>query len=308
MFKFVENIEEAKCITHGAKFHADDVFCTVILDKIVEGNTLIRVLEVPEEYKIRKDKIIYDIGWGELDHHQKGGNGERENGIRYAAFGLIWKKYGIEYLRKIGIDEEMINLVWKYLDTEFVQLVDSIDNGQIDKGAIDIPLVTVSDVIDYYNPNWNEEKSYNDGFAEAYIIAEKIWKQKVNSVFCKLQAKTEVDKAIENSNGGFVVLDKYMPYQDFVINSENPKAKDLLYAIYPSNRGGYGIQAIQKAVNTFENRKPFPEAWGGLKDEDLQKVSGIKTARFCHNARFLCTTETLEDAIELAKKAVEFDK
>ena len=99
-----------------------------------------------------------------------------------------------------------------------------------------------------------------------------------------------------------------MPFQDFVINSDNLRAKEILYAIYPSNRGGYGIQAIQKNVNTFENRKPFPASWRGLNDIELQNISGIKTARFCHNAGFLCTTETLEDAILLAKKAVKFDK
>ena len=82
------------------------------------------------------------------------------------------------------------------------------------------------------------------------------------------------------------------------------KIKDILYAVYPSNRGGYGIQAIQTSSNTFENRKPFPEAWAGLRDKDLQAVTGVQTARFCHNARFLCTTETLEDAIKIANLAI----
>lgn len=308
MFKFVEDIKDADCITHGAKFHADDIFSTVIMDKIIDNMKIIRVIDVPEEYKKRNDKIIYDIGWGELDHHQKGGNGQRENGIRYAAFGLIWRKYGKNYLRKIDIKEEFIDLVWNYLDEEFVQLVDSIDNGQLDLGCISIPVVTVSDVLNYYNPNWNEDKTYDEGFKEAFIMAEKIWNQKVISVLGKAEAKAEVDNAIDKSENCIVILDKYMPYQDFVINSDNPKAKEILYAIYPSNRGGYGIQAIQKAVNTFENRKPFPEEWAGLKDDDLKKVTGINTARFCHNARFLCTTETLEDAIKLAEKAVKFDK
>lgn len=308
MFEFVEKIEDANCITHGAKFHADDVFSTVIMDTIIDNMKLIRILDVPEEYKNRTDKIIYDIGWGELDHHQKGGNGKRENGVRYASFGLIWKKYGREYLRKIGLQISYIELVWEYLDNEFVQLVDSIDNGQLDSSSIEIPLVTVSDVVDFYNPNWNEDKEYDECFRQAYIIAEQIWNQKVKSIISKVVAKEEVDRAIENSEHGIIILDKYMPYQDFIIKSKNPKAIEILYAIYPSNRGGYGIQAIQKAINSFENRKPFPEEWAGLKDRDLQEVSGIDTARFCHNARFLCTTESLDDAIKLAKKAVKFDK
>lgn len=301
MFNLVDKIEEANCITHGAKFHADDVFSTVIMAKIIDDMRLIRVLEVPEG---QENKLIFDIGAGEFDHHQKGGNGERENGIKYAAFGLLWKKFGKDYLKKIGVKEEFINLAWEYLDNGFVQFVDSIDNGQLNFDKIEIPVVTVSDLINDYNPNWNEDKSYDKCFCEAVLIAEKIWNKKVKSVLSKLEAKEFVEIAIEEAKDSFIILNQYMPYQDFVISSNNPKSKNILYAIYPSNRGGYAIQAIQKSINTFENRKPFPENWAGLRDKDLQDVTGVKTARFCHNSRFLCTVETLEDAIKIANLAI----
>ena len=35
-----------------------------------------------------------DPATGDFDHHQKGGAGERENGIRYASFGLVWREHG----------------------------------------------------------------------------------------------------------------------------------------------------------------------------------------------------------------------
>lgn len=301
MFKLVKNIEEANCITHGAKFHADDIFSTVIMSTVMDDLKVIRLLEIPEG---QENKLIFDIGAGEFDHHQKGGNGERENGIKYAAFGLLWKKFGKDYLKKIGANLELIDLAWNRLDVEFVQFIDSIDNGQLNFDKIEIPVVTISDVLNDYNPTWNEESDYDKCFVEAVFVAENIWNKKVKSVLSKLEAKEFVEKAIEDSNGLYIVLNQYMPYQDFVINSLNPKAKDILYAVYPSNRGGYGIQAIQKNSNSFENRKPFPEAWAGLRDKDLQAVTGVQTARFCHNARFLCTTETLEDAIKIANLAI----
>lgn len=301
MFKLVKNIADANCITHGAKFHADDIFSTVIMSKIIDDLKLIRLLEIPEG---QEDKLIFDIGAGEFDHHQKGGNGQRENGIKYAAFGLLWKRFGKEYLKKLGAKPEVIDLAWNRLDVEFVQFIDSIDNGQLNIDTIDIPVVTISDVLNDYNPNWDETKDYDICFVEAVEVAEKIWDKKVKSVLSKLDAKELVEKAIDDSNGLFIILNQYMPYQDFVINSLNPKSKGILYAIYPSNRGGYGIQAIQKSSNSFENRKPFPEKWAGLRDKDLQLVTGVSTARFCHNARFLCTTETLEDAIKIANLAI----
>ena len=301
MFKLVNKIDDANCITHGAKFHADDIFSVVIMSKIIEDMKLIRVLEVPPN---QEDKLIFDIGAGEFDHHQKGGNGQRQNGIKYAAFGLLWKKYGKDYLRKIGAKDKFIDLAWERLDVEVVQFIDSIDNGQLNFDTIEIPVVTISDVLNDYNPNWNEDSDYDKSFIDAVEIAQKIWDKKVRSVLSKLEAKEFVEKAIENSNGLFIILNQYMPYQDFVINSLNPKAKGILYAIYPSNRGGYGIQAIQKNSNTFENRKPFPESWAGLRDKELQDVTGVQTARFCHNSRFLCTVEILEDAIKIANIAI----
>lgn len=303
MFELVNNINEANCITHSAKFHADDVFSTVIMSEIIGDMKLIRVLEVPENIE---NKLIYDIGAGKFDHHQKGGNGERENGIKYASFGLLWKEFGKEYLRKIGAKDEFIDLAWENLEVGFVQMIDSIDNGQFEFEKIDIPIVTASEIIESYNPNWNEEKSYDDCFLEAIEIAKKIWNIKVKNVLSKLEAKDLVELAIEESTEQFIILKQYMPYQDFVINSQNPKAQNILYAIYPSNRGGFGIQAIQKSVNTFENRKPFPEPWAGLRDLELQNVTGVKTARFCHNARFLTTVENLDDAIEIARKAINY--
>ena len=48
----------------------------------------------------------------------------------------------------------------------------------------------------------------------------------------------------------------------------------------------------------------FPKKLFCLHDEELAKISGIKTARFVHLTGFLASTETLEDAILLAKQAI----
>ena len=37
-----------------------------------------------------------DPATGDFDHHQRGGAGERPNGVRYASFGLVWKHYGAQ--------------------------------------------------------------------------------------------------------------------------------------------------------------------------------------------------------------------
>ena len=94
-----------------------------------------------------------------------------------------------------------------------------------------------------------------------------------------------------------------MPWKSLVLNSENEKAKEILFVVFPSNRGGYNVYTVPKEEGSFENRKSLPKEWAGLRDEKLQEVTGIKTARFCHNACFICTAETKEDAMKLANLA-----
>ena len=102
MIRTTNSIQKANLITHGGVFHADDVMATVILEKVFGDVTVCRVLEVPE--KLNSNVIVYDIGCGKWDHHQKGGNGVRKNGsnvgVPYAAAGLIWRDFGYEAIKK----------------------------------------------------------------------------------------------------------------------------------------------------------------------------------------------------------------
>ncbi len=47
--------------------------------------------KIPEDY----EGIVFDIGRGQYDHHQRDSR-VRENGVPYAAFGLLWEKFGPE--------------------------------------------------------------------------------------------------------------------------------------------------------------------------------------------------------------------
>ena len=89
MIEIVKELKEANCVTHGGKFHSDEIFATVILSKILTNIKLIRVNEVTDSMResIAK-KLVYDIGGGEFDHHQAGGNGQRDNGVKYASCGF----------------------------------------------------------------------------------------------------------------------------------------------------------------------------------------------------------------------------
>ena len=91
--------DDANCITHSGRFHIDDVISTIFLSKIMDKVVLLRIANIKNENL--KNKLVYDIGLGEFDHHQKNRNGQRKNGIYYSSIGLLWKKFGKKYLEKI---------------------------------------------------------------------------------------------------------------------------------------------------------------------------------------------------------------
>lgn len=297
--KITKNINEANCITHNGTFHADEIFATLILSKILQEITLIRVQEFRDNPK--DNVLVYDIGAGKYDHHQLGGNGQRQNGVKYAACGLIWKEFGKQLLKKYNVED--VEYTWKYIDNNLIQFIDSNDNGQLPKLQTEYRNVHLSYIIGLFNSKWDEEDENDDNFMRALEIANTIFDEFLTDAFSKMKAKKIVDKAIDESKDGIVILEKYVPWKDFIVNSENEKAKKINYVVFPSKRGGYCVYAVPVEIGSFENRKSLPQSWRGKRDEELQKVTGVKTARFCHNAGFICSCETIEDAIVLAHLA-----
>ena len=294
-----KDINRANCITHSGTFHADEVFATVLLSLVLDNINILRINEV-DESKIYKEAIIYDVGLGELDHHQAGGNGKRNNGISYAACGLIWKKYGIRILENIGISSDNIDYLFNKIDKNLIQFIDANDNGITPSIKTDYKYISLASIIASFNPNWDEDVDADIRFMDAINLAKIVVRNEFESEISKLKAKSKVENAINSSENNIMILDEFMPWKEFILESNLNKAKDILYVVFPSNRGGYNVYAVPKEEGSFENRKSFPKEWAGLRDENLQKVTGVKTARFCHTACFICTAQTKDDAIKLA--------
>ena len=298
-----ENIEEADLITHNGTFHSDEVFSTVLLSKVLKKD----ILKLCRTSNIKEGitGFVYDVGYGKYDHHQPGGNGERKNGIKYSSFGLVWRDFGKDYLKQLNCLQ--IEEVWSMVDKKLVQNIDAIDNGQLGKlTQFDFEVVTLPNLISMYNSNWDDEQAnQNEMFLKAVQFAQTVFDRFIISVVSKIRAKSRVEDAIENSKNQILILEKFMPWKEFLLDSENEKAKNILFVVFPSNRGGYNVYAVPKENASFESRKLFPAKWAGLKDEELSKISGVATATFCHTGRFICATRTKEDAIKIARIAVE---
>ena len=295
-----KKIEEANLITHSGTFHADEIFGTIIFSKLIKQITIVRLPEITDQM-FKKDAIIFDIGGGKFDHHQLGGNGARENGVKYAACGLIWKEFGKDLLKKYNIEE--IDYTFNYIDKNLIQFIDANDNGELPKLNTQYRNFHISYIIGLFNPKWDEDIESDKKFLTALNLAETIFDEFLKDTFSKIKAKKKVEDAIQSSENNILILDEFMPWKEFLLESKINKAKDINFVIFPSKRGGFNIYAVPKEIGSFENRKSMPKAWRGLRDNKLQEVTGIKTALFCHNAGFIATSKTKEDALKLAKLA-----
>src|SRR3954452_15059589 len=143
-----------RAATHSGGFHADDVFALAVLRIVHPDLEIVRTRD-PEVLAACDFRV--DVGGrddattGDFDHHQRGGAGERPNGIRYAAFGLVWRHLGPQLAGSAEVAEA--------IDERIVQGVDANDTGQTITESLvgDVRPMSVSGVVAGFNPAWDEE-------------------------------------------------------------------------------------------------------------------------------------------------------
>ncbi len=295
--QIVKDPIQATAITHAGVFHADEVLATVILNKVFGDIRLCRVNSLSDA----GDAVVYDIGGGQFDHHQKGGNGARKNGIPYASAGLIWKKYG--YAVICESEDTDAKTVWEKIDEELVQGIDAVDNGFQRASDNSSKCLDLSNIIRLMNPNWDDKVSSDEAFVKAVDWMESVFNLVYRNVVSGLKGVRIVEAAIEHSVNHIMVLEQFVPWQDCVFASSDKRAEALHYVVYPSVRGGYNWQCVPDTPHGFGQRKPVPSAWCGLRGKELQELTGIRTAVFCHASGFMGSAETFEDAYALAELA-----
>ena len=296
MIKIVNDIKEAKFITHSGVFHADDVFATAFLDLYYKNISVIRLDNVPLD--VNNDVIIYDIGKGKFDHHQKEAR-IRDNGIKYSSFGLLFEEYGLSFLERLKIENK--EEVYDYLVKDFILSIDAIDNGEFPSVTANYKVKTVSDIIKLYNPSYGSNDTSNENFVKAVNVAESIFSFELKNVCGKVKASKKVKELLKNNNTDILLLDEYLPYEEVILTGNyNTKL-----VIYPSNRGGYCVKTVPISLEDKNSRVYFPLKWAGLVNEDLEKTSGIKDITFCHVNRFLVATKSLEAALKVASVTMD---
>ena len=287
--------------THDGSFHADEVFAIAALALLGEPIEIIRTRDrdVVAGADVRVDVgFRHDPSTGDFDHHQRDFDRVRDNGVRYASFGLVWREFGV---RVCDGDQEVADAV----DASLVQGVDANDTGQpLIETLIDgAYALTVNGVIGGFNGRWDElltPEQERLRFDEALDLARGVVAREVLSAASGRRAVRVVREAIAAAGDPRLIeLPVNAPWKQVLV----PEAPAALYVIYPK-RQGFGLEAVPRELGSFENRRDLPAAWGGLEDEDLVAVTGVPDAVFCHAKRFLVVASSHEGIEALARLAL----
>lgn len=293
-------------VVHSGGFHADDVFAAATLLKALEGKPVeVRVVRSRDRKVIESADFVADVGGvydadkNRFDHHQTGGAGSRENGIPYAAFGLVWKKFGTG----ISGSSEIARIV----DEALVQPVDYGDSFGLPLQEITadsgIYPYTLDRLISVFGSTFEETDRDGDSvFFRLVVIAREILEREIERARAFESARPLVLKAYrESGDKRIVVLPGDYPWFHVLIEHPEP-----LFAVFPDDgSGNWGVSAVRRGWHDFRNRKDFPVGWAGKRNDELVQVSGVEDAIFCHNRLFFAIAKSKEGALALAQKALE---
>lgn len=313
--------------THSGIFHPDEVVAVAILCLYNEDKK-IKIIRSRDIVELQKCDILVDIGEGEFDHHQPGGNGKRDNGVPYASCGLVWRKLGEEVIRKIyfsteGLkikdDFEMYKLLRKKIDLEIISRVDAEDNGKYwENEGVNLENNNIFSYIKTFVPAWYSFNEYDKAFKQALKITMKILEQvirakiedycadeKINEL-CQYEYDAEPDIEPYFFQNILELPNEKIPWVNAVLDiNEKNDTEYIDFVIFPCLDGGWAAQCVPPSANQkFEQRVSFPEEWAGQTTK-LAEISGVEDAICCHNERFLVRAKSKESVKKLCVIATE---
>lgn len=289
-----------RIITHSGSFHTDEIMAIAALDLYLKGAPY-EVVRTRDMEVIATGDYVVDVGGvydheaRRYDHHQQGGAGQRENGIPYSSFGLVWKHYG----EAIAGSKEVAEII----DRRLGHPIDLGDNGieTYTPTRTDTEPLTLHYMTAMFRPSWRSTDHTDARFMELLPIFRR---------FLELVISDEQD----NQEGRRIVEEIYQEAEDkrvLVVEGRHPWVEVLashpepLYAVYEKrDNDTWGVKCVRNRMEGFENRKGLPLAWAGLTGEALAAVSGVPDALFCHNKRFIAGAKSKEGALKLAQIAL----
>jgi len=284
----------------------------------------------------------YDASANRYDHHQRTFDTTFPGrATKLSSAGLVYMHFGKAIIaQRLGVseDDEQVSILYPKLYESFIEALDAHDNGisAYDPAAIQAAGLTkkfsnggftLGAMVGRLNPNWNdpvpsdpaqaqaaeddrfltasgrigEEFSRDlDFYAQAWLPARSIVQQAYN-------------KRLEHDSEGRVMVfeGQSVPWKDHLYNLEEADGTSgkILYVLYPEKPtpdAKWRIQTVPVTKDSFQSRKSLPKPWWGVRDEQLDEVTGVPGGVFVHASGFIGGNKTFDGVKALAAKACDF--
>jgi len=314
-------------VTHAGPFHCDEVGAVAALLWIRGHQTRVCRTRDRDDLLVwakRPNTTMVDVGGAyapdatmgavQLDHHQKGGAGQRPNGVPFSSFGLVWQVYGLRIVEAIldeagiwGVDHKAVA---QAIDEALVQAVDSGDtqcaetNSTVRATSQKISWYGISLAVHQLNPPavpGQKLGSFDVAFVKAVEWFDVVLYGAVTSAAAEWLAMEAVRGAAKEQPGPVLVLGDYVDWLATVCR-EFP---EILFVVFKNPENTWMVQQVPVTLGSPKGRKALPAAWSAMRDEEFQKATGVSDAVFCHLACFIAGAKSREGAMLLAKLAVE---
>ncbi len=318
-------------VTHSGGFHADDVLGVAIISELHDRAKVHRTRDESFLTTITGrlwPGLVYFVDVGgksdgmyHFDHHQHAhpsdaGVRHRANGRKgspYASAGLVWTALGPRVIAKtlsVPVDHEFVLKVAEDIDRRLIEAIDAHDVGQLYlKGCLQsdttymttVHVTGFSQVIGLLNPtnldlSMPSEFDYMLAFEHAVTFARRLLRSTILRTWQEYQSDIELDQIYKpETTPEILVLPRYMKWNRFV--GTHPQIK---FIVYPS-KDGFQVSVADggTSANGRQLRAQFPREWAGKRGAELEAISGVEGAAFCHNGRHLVGTKDGQSAMAL---------
>ncbi|MFT5679151.1 MAG: uncharacterized UPF0160 family protein [Myxococcota bacterium] len=273
--------------THSGPFHADDVLAWALIRTFFDADAAL--IRTRDQALIETTDIVVDVGGLydpatlRFDHHQQ----EYTGLLSSAGMVLHW----------LADDGRITPALAGELRGQMVDYVDDVDNG---RRMPDTAVPCFALLVSAYNQGCHTLEEFDAAFLRAGEAAAGMVAGIVAGHTERLASAATVIAAMDAATAAgqnVIFMDRYHSWKDiyFANGGEDHPTE---YVVHPGIDGRWRAVGIPPVRGSFAQKRAFPEAWAGLRDEELSAVTGVEGALFCHKNRFIAVFLTREGVLE----------